>query len=187
MWVLMVTNSDPTSQVWSMNDTEKYCHLESRGLDPYKLVAISHWPWCALSKGDGTPVSRDKAPTFRLDQSLLELIIQTNSIRIIGNLLQTQILRPHLRPTESESLSAEVSHHFFFFFRFYLFIFRERGSEGEREGQKHQCVVASRTTPTGDLAHNPHVPWLGIQPATLWFTACAQSTKPHQPVPSHWF
>ena len=37
-----------------------------------------------------------------------------------------------------------------FFFRFYLF--RERGREGEREGQKHQCVVASHVPPTGDLA-----------------------------------
>ena len=41
------------------------------------------------------------------------------------------------------------------FLRFYLFIFRERGREGEREGEKHQCVVASHTFPTGDLAVNP--------------------------------
>ena len=33
---------------------------------------------------------------------------------------------------------------------FYLFIFRER----RREGEKHQCVVASHIT-TGDLGHNP--------------------------------
>ena len=41
------------------------------------------------------------------------------------------------------------------FLEFYLFIFRERGREGEREGEKHQCVVASHTPPTGDLARNP--------------------------------
>ena len=40
---------------------------------------------------------------------------------------------------------------------FYLFIFRERGREGEREGQKRHCVVASCAPPTGDLAHNPGV------------------------------
>ena len=47
-----------------------------------------------------------------------------------------------------------------FFFKkiFYLFIFRERRREGEREGEKHQCVVA--------LA----CPSLGIWPATQ---ACA--------------
>ena len=38
---------------------------------------------------------------------------------------------------------------------FILFIFRERGKEGEREGEKHQCVVASRTPHPGDLAFNP--------------------------------
>ena len=37
----------------------------------------------------------------------------------------------------------------------FLFIFRERGREGEREGKKHQCVVASRGPPTGDQACNP--------------------------------
>ena len=36
-----------------------------------------------------------------------------------------------------------------------LFIFRERGREGEREGEKRQCVVASHTPLPGDLAHNP--------------------------------
>ena len=34
------------------------------------------------------------------------------------------------------------------FLRFYL------GMEGEREGEKHQCVVASMHPTTGDLAHN---------------------------------
>ena len=45
----------------------------------------------------------------------------------------------------------------------YLF-FREKGREGEREGEKHQCVVASCVPPTGDLACNP-----GIELATPWF------------------
>ena len=44
-----------------------------------------------------------------------------------------------------------------FFLRLYLFIFRERGREGEREEEKHQCVVASRTPSTGDLACNPGI------------------------------
>ena len=39
------------------------------------------------------------------------------------------------------------------FLRFYLFIFRER--KGWREGKKHQCVVASHASTTGNLAHNP--------------------------------
>ena len=37
-----------------------------------------------------------------------------------------------------------------------LFVyFRQRGREGEREGGKHQCVVASHVAPTKDLACNP--------------------------------
>ena len=42
---------------------------------------------------------------------------------------------------------------YLFFLRLYLFIFRE--GKGEREGEKHQCVVASQAPPTGDLACNP--------------------------------
>ena len=38
---------------------------------------------------------------------------------------------------------------------FILKIFRERVKEGEKEGEKHQCVVASHAPPTGDLAGNP--------------------------------
>ena len=41
------------------------------------------------------------------------------------------------------------------FKRFYLFIFRERGREGERKGEEYQCVGASRIPPTGDLVCNP--------------------------------
>ena len=32
-----------------------------------------------------------------------------------------------------------------FFFKDFIYLFLERGREGEREGEKHQCVVASRT------------------------------------------
>ena len=41
----------------------------------------------------------------------------------------------------------------FFFFKT-LFIFREQGKEGEREGQKHQCMVASCTYTIEDLSCN---------------------------------
>ena len=42
------------------------------------------------------------------------------------------------------------------FFLMILFIyFLVRGREGEREGEKHQCVIAYHTPPTGDLVYNP--------------------------------
>ena len=68
----------------------------------------------------------------------------------------------------------------YLFLRFYLFIFRERGREG----------VGGETSMCGRLSHGPHwgpgpqpghVPQLGIEPATLWFAACAQSSELHQP------
>ena len=68
-----------------------------------------------------------------------------------------------------------------FFFKI-LFIFKESRREGEREGKKHQCVVASCMSPTGDLARNP-----GMCPdwESNWrpfgSQASIQSTEPHQP------
>ena len=35
-----------------------------------------------------------------------------------------------------------------------IYLFLDRG-EGKGEGENHQCVVASHTPPTGDLAYNP--------------------------------
>ena len=63
-----------------------------------------------------------------------------------------------------------------------LFIFRERGMEVKREGEKHQCVVSSCASSTEDLVHNPGMcpDWesnlrlFGLQAGT-------QSTEPHQP------
>ena len=46
---------------------------------------------------------------------------------------------------------------FFIYLFFKDFIYFQRGREGETEGEKHQCVVASHAPPTGDLAHNPAV------------------------------
>ena len=55
----------------------------------------------------------------------------------------------------------------------FIYLFFERGSEGEREGEKRLCVVAFHIplTLTGDPARNPGMcPRLGVEPATLWFT-----------------
>ena len=71
---------------------------------------------------------------------------------------------------------------FLMFKIFYLFIFRERGREGEREGEKHQCVVASHTPPTGDLACNPCM--CPDRESNWWpfpSQSNTQSTESHQP------
>ena len=70
----------------------------------------------------------------------------------------------------------------FFKKRFYLFIFRQRGRVGEREGKKHQHVVASHAPPTGDLACNPGIcPDWELNQQPFGSQAGAQSTEPHQP------
>ena len=69
---------------------------------------------------------------------------------------------------------------FFSFLIFYLFIFIERRREGEREGEKHQCV--RDTSISRDLACNP-----GTCPdwESNWWPfssqAGTQSTEPHHP------
>ena len=52
--------------------------------------------------------------------------------------------------------------------RFYLFIFSQRGREGEREGEKHQCVVVSQVPHTVDLAHKPAYAPTGNQTTDPW-------------------
>ena len=65
----------------------------------------------------------------------------------------------------------------FFKKRFYLFIFRERGREGEGEGGKH-CLLASHTLPTGALARNPGMcPDWELNQRPFGSQAGAQSTE----------
>ena len=42
-----------------------------------------------------------------------------------------------------------------YIFKNYIYLFLKRGKGRMKEGEKHQCVVASHSTPTGDLARNP--------------------------------
>ena len=59
--------------------------------------------------------------------------------------------------------------------------FRERGKEGEKEGEKHR-LVASRTPPTGYLARNPDGrPGRESNWRAFSLQASAQSTEPQQP------
>ena len=58
-----------------------------------------------------------------------------------------------------------------FFLRYHLFIFRERGREGEREGERRHCVVAFHIVVAARLEH----PLLGTWPTTQ---ACALTRNP---------
>ena len=68
-----------------------------------------------------------------------------------------------------------------YFKKYFIYLFLERGREGEREGEEHPCVVASGASPTGVLDRNP-----GMCPDWDWnqqpfgLQAVTQSTEPHQ-------
>ena len=81
-------------------------------------------------------------------------------------------IKPHLLEKKKKN-SREFVDLFYFFKK----IFLERGREGEREGEKQQCVVACCTPPVGDLAHNPDMcpdwelnwqPFGSQTPAKVW-------------------
>ena len=85
------------------------------------------------------------------------------------------------------SMSATDFHllHLFIYLlfkKYFIYLFSERGREGEREGEKHQCVVASHALHTGDLASNQ-----GMCPAwesnrqPFGSQVRTQSIEPHQP------
>ena len=109
---------------------------------------------------------------------------------------ENSVAKPSLKAGEMNHVPSSLffpSHICFLLktYIFYLFIFRERGKEGEREGEKHWCVretlhrlVASCKPLTGDPAWNPGLgadqEWNG-QPLNL--QAGTQSTEPHQPGP----
>ena len=52
----------------------------------------------------------------------------------------------------------------------------------EKEGEKHQCVVATHMPPTGDLAYNPGMcPDWELNQQPLGLQAGTQFTESHQP------
>ena len=73
--------------------------------------------------------------------------------------------------------------------RVYLFIFRERGRKGGREGEKHLCVretslsCLSQAGNQGPGLQHWHVPcpdW-ELNPQPLSLQACTQYIEPHHP------
>ena len=65
--------------------------------------------------------------------------------------------------------------------RFSLFIFREWKGERKRGRETSMCGCLSCTPYRGPGLQPRHVPQLGMEPATLWFSASPPCTEPHQP------
>ena len=65
---------------------------------------------------------------------------------------------------------------------YFIYFFFERRKGGRKEGEKHQCVVASHMPPTGDLTQNPGMnPDWELNQRPFGSQAGPQSTEPHQP------
>ena len=72
----------------------------------------------------------------------------------------------------------------YFIFLKILFIFRQRG----REGEKYHCVVAPRTPPTDDLACNPGMcPDWEVNQQPFGLQASTQTTEPSIPARAAYF
>ena len=68
-----------------------------------------------------------------------------------------------------------------FFNKDFIYLFLGRRKEREREGEKYQCMAASHTHPTGDLAHKPGMcPDWESNRRPFGSQANTQSTEPHQ-------
>ena len=92
---------------------------------------------------------------------------------------------------ESESILTDIGHLISYYIQLcililflndFIYLFLDTGREGERQEEKHQCVVASLVPPTWDLDCNPGMcpdresNW---QPFDL--QASTQSTESHKP------
>ena len=79
----------------------------------------------------------------------------------------------HDRRSDGYSLLSSTKRwkDFFFFKTLFIYFLREQGRKGEREGREtSMCGCLSHAPYWGPGPKPRHVPWLGIEPVTLWFT-----------------
>ena len=89
-----------------------------------------------------------------------------------------------------KSSTLESSHKtmsFLSFLKDFINLFLERKGGRKRGRETSMCGCLSGTPYRGPGRQPRHMPWQGIELATLWFTACTQSTEPHQPGPLFYF
>ena len=58
---------------------------------------------------------------------------------------------------------------FYFFFKDFIYFQKERSGWRKREGDTSMCNCLLHT-PLGTWPATRHVPWLGMEPVTFWFT-----------------
>ena len=102
--------------------------------------------------------------------------------------------RPYIYWIQPISLCKDSEPHFsshavfevkkaLFFLKIFIYLFVERGEGREKERERNISVWLHLHAPYWGPGPQPkHVPWLGIEPATLWFTGqhsihCATPVK----------
>ena len=85
--------------------------------------------------------------------------------------------------TNHKNTCLQNSHFLYFFKKDFIYLFLDKGKgESERERETYQCVIASHTASTGDLACNPGMcPDQELNQRLFDSQAGIQSTEPQQP------
>ena len=92
----------------------------------------------------------------------------------------------------NQATPVRANHMYSFFKDFLYYFFREKGREGERAEQKHQCVRNIDWLPLvhpqlGTKPATQTLPWQVMEPVTFGLQGGAQSTEPHQPGLNHMY
>ena len=76
---------------------------------------------------------------------------------LLSNPLQNKFAKLSVKSSVNHTTIHGILKFVLIFFKDFIYLLLESGRDGEREGEKHQCVVASHAPPTMDLQPR-HVP-----------------------------
>ena len=80
------------------------------------------------------------------------------------------------------------NHYYVFFFKISFILFFGEGKGERKRGREASMCGCLLCAPSWGLGLQPrHVPWLEIEPVTLWFTGWHSTTEPHQPGLMYYF
>ena len=151
-------------------------------MSPLPSVSFLEWRHgCEVESCDSLTAVKERLRTHR-DAGCQATEAQAAATHCLASGNTTKINQRWLSHLNCYFVTCSRKHFFFFFFFKILFIFRERRRERKRGGEKHWCVVASCTPPTGDPAHNPGMcPTWESNQRSPGLQVSTQSTEPHQP------
>ena len=89
-------------------------------------------------------------------------------------------MRPNVTEMGGRWVNTSKKLKYFFFLNF-IYLFLDTGEERKRGRETSVYGCFSRIPYWGHGLQPRHVPQLGIEPATLWFTGQHSTTEPHQP------